>query len=453
MSFTIVDKRNIGRDRTVENRQRFLKRIRQTIKDQLPDIIAKRSLKDIGSSGADIKVNRKTIGEPTIHGAPGGTVDRVAPGNDTYVVGDMVPKPYGSRGRNGREAGEGESEDDFIVEISRDEFLKYFFEDLELPHMIANELAKSRETKRENAGFTSDGPPARLNVLRSYKQSLARKLPLRSSLLKEIEKTEQELAVYENPAAGRNNFGIDEAQRLQITCAILELQIKLDDLKHRLEYIPLFEEMDLRYRAVVSKDVPSTHATMIMIMDNSGSMQEREKTIARKFFWLLYSFLIRQYDEIELRFVSHTDEAEEMNEEEFFTTTISGGTLVSTALDLTAQIINEDLIPGTNVYVAQVSDGDNFSTDNGTCAEILEDDILPKVRYFAYVQVDDYHEHDDPQDVTLSALMDISKGLWKAYTQVMGVNPKLQAKRVHQERDIYPVFRAMFQKKVNKENS
>ncbi len=446
MSFTIVDKRNIGRDRTAENRQRFLKRIRETIKDQMPDLIAKRSLRDMGSDGADIKINRRTITEPTIHTGAGGVVDRVAPGNDRYVEGDLVPKPRNGNGYGGRQAGKGESEDDFVVEISRDEFLKYFFEDLELPNMLANELAKSKETRRENAGYSTDGPPSRLNIFRSYKQSLARKAPLRATINREIAAYEVELAEYLARSAAT---GLEEYTSLGGCPNPLDnaLRGEITRLQEKLASIPMFEDMDLRYRAVVPRDVPSTHATMIMIMDNSGSMGEREKTIARKFFWLLYSFLSREYDEVELKFISHTETAKEMDEYEFFHTRESGGTLVSSALDLASDIIAKDLTPGTNVYVAQVSDGDNAQTDNGTCAEILEDDILPHVRYYAYVQVDDYHDASSrDNDPSVQALMDFAKGLWKTYLKVSSHHHKLQAKRVYQERDIYPVFRDLFSK-------
>jgi uncharacterized sporulation protein YeaH/YhbH (DUF444 family) len=143
-------------------------------------------------------------------------------------------------------------------------------------------------------------------------------------------------------------------------------------------------------------------------------------------------------------FISHTETAVEMDEDEFFNTRISGGTIVSSALDLAAEIIDERLVGKTNIYVAQVSDGDNTDTDNGTCAEILEDDILPHVRYFAYVQVDNYHESINP---TLTSLMH-ERGLWKSYKHVASNNEKLQVKRVYHEKDIYPVFRELFSKKT-----
>ena len=435
MSITIVDKRTGNRDRTTENRQRFLRRIKGAIKEQLPKIIGDRSLKDIDKTGGKIRINRKTITEPFMHHGQGGNIDRVLPGNDEYVEGDRLPKPQSGGGSGGGHGGE-DGETDFFIDLSREEFLKFFFEDLELPDLVAAELAKIKEYKRVNAGFQPDGSPNRLNIERSHRNSLGRRITMRGVIDKKIEKVETEL---------KNTPDADVIK--------IELLLKqIAKLHKKREAIPLFEEMDLRYRLTVKKEIPITHATMIMIMDNSGSMTQREKTIARKFFWLLYSFLSRNYDQIDMVFISHTTSAVEMDEDEFFNTRITGGTIVSTALELTANLV-KGVEPSeylgtldrsrTNIYVAQVSDGDNEDTDNGTCSEILEDDILPYVRYFAYVQVDNYH---DSSNATLATMMS-ERGLWKSYKTVAEKNSRLQVRRVMQESDIYPVFRDLLAKK------
>lgn len=436
MSF-IIDKREVNRDRSAENRQRFLKRINSTIKDQIPDIINNRSLKDMDSAGGDIKINRKTIREPEFRYDEGGNIDRVLPGNDKYVVGDEIFRPRVDSGAGaGRKAGKGVGEDDFIIEISRDEFLKYLFDGLELPDLVATELKKIKRDKRENAGFSVDGSPNRLSITRSYRQSLARRIPIRGNYKREIEELEAQL----KDLVDDDSTPMSEQKRE--LCLALNDRIKL--LREKIERIPLFDDMDLRYRAVTHKDDPIAHATMVMIMDNSGSMGMKEKTIARKFFWLLYSFLKREYDTIELVFISHTEVAEELDEEEFFNTSVSGGTVVSSALELTSDIIRERLKGKTNVYIAQVSDGDNDDSDNGTCTELLEDDILPEVRYFAYIQVDSYHIDND------TSYSDYGRGLWKSYTNVAANHKNLQLRRVVEERDIYGVFHELFSAKTAK---
>lgn len=442
MTFNIIDKRTVNRDRTSENRQRFLKRIRATVKEQLPKIIGSRSLKSLDKKGGVVRVSRKTITEPFIRHGQGGNIDRVLPGNEEFIEGDLIPKPSGGDSQRGTR--DEDSEDDFVIELSREEFLNFFFEDLELPDMVATELAKIKEYKRENAGFQPDGSPNRLSVERSFRQALGRKIITRKSLDEKIK--ELEVAVEElNEKLLTGTFSsMSSNERHAMAC---KLNSALEKLRARRENIPIFEEMDLRYRLSVKKEVPVTHATMVMIMDNSGSMGEKEKTIARKFFWLLYSFLSRQYEQVDMVFISHTETAVEMNEEEFFNTHISGGTIVSSALDLVTDIIEERLKGKTNIYVAQVSDGDNTETDNGTCSEILEDDILPYVRYYAYVQVDNYHDAV-AANPTLSSLLN-ERGLWKSYKHVSEHEPKLQIKRVFEEKDIYPVFRELFEKKGN----
>jgi len=111
---------------------------------------------------------------------------------------------------------------------------------------------------------------------------------------------------------------------------------EIETLEERIKNVPYIDDIDLRFRNVKKETVPNTSATMICIMDNSGSMGEREKTLSRKFFFLLYLFLNKKYKKIDLIFVHHTTEAREVTEEEFFNMRESGGTVVSSALDLTA---------------------------------------------------------------------------------------------------------------------
>ena len=447
MSLIVNDKRKVTRDRTAENRQRFLRRIKDTIKEQLPDLISGRGLGDMDQTGAKIRVKRKTIREPFFHHGEGGNLDRVLPGNKDYVPGDLLDKPPRGGGGSGRQAGDGDdSTDDFIVDLTREEFLANYFEDLELPELLETEFSKLKEIVRENAGFQTDGSPTKLSLVRSFKNSYGRRLAIFSGIDEELEELEKELVQFMRQ---NENTGL-------LTDIIDEINKKILELKERRECVPMFEEVDLRFKTSTTKTISKSHATMIMIMDNSGSMGEKEKTIARKFFWLLYKFLKTNYDEIDLRFVSHTTSAHEMGEEEFFNTQETGGTLVSSALDEVVEMLNgngkdytgaqrKKLVGMTNIYIAQVSDGDNMDYDNGTCTEILEDDILPFSRYFAYIQVDEYHDALSANP-TLTSLLNNEKGLWKSYNNVSLKNKKLQARRVFDARDIYPVFSNLFSK-------
>lgn len=455
MGINIIDKRNVKRDSSTENRNRFLKRIKQTIKEQIPRIINKRSLRDTDSKGGNIRVNGKSISEPEIYHGYGGNTDRVHPGNKEYIEGDLISKPKkGGRGEQKKASkDQQDGEDDFIVELTRDEFLNYLFDDLELPDMVKTQLTKLKEIVRENAGFQVDGSPNRLSVIRSYKNALARAITTDAAIEKKIKNLTEiknkiekndlidliDSIVLNNQTINLGEFDFNNDTELNKLCVNIDLEIsKL--IKYKTNQ-PLFEEMDLRYRSVKTHEIPLAHATMIMIMDNSGSMGEKEKTIARKFFWLLFMFLNKVYDQVDMVFISHTESAEILDEAEFFNTRKNGGTVVSSALDLASNVINK-LEGKTNVYVAQVSDGDNWETDNGTCSEILEDDILPRVRYYAYIQVDDYHSEE-----SIGSLLKFSdRGLWTTYKSVSSKYPKLQIRRVSNESNIYPVFRELFSK-------
>lgn len=440
MSFNIVDKRKVTRDRSVENRQRFLRRIKSTIKEQLPDLINGRSLKDMDAKGGNIIVKRKSIKEPFITHDHGGNIDYVLTGNKEHVAGDYIAKPPRNKSSGGgpKATNSGQSTDDFIVELTREEFLKEFFDDLALPDLAKTELSKVYEERRENAGYQPSGSPTKLALIRSVKNSYARKHALAASMNGSIEEINEQIKLETDP---------NKIDYLKELIAELELR-KLT--------IPMFDDMDMRYRQTVIHRDPSIHATMILLMDISGSMGQKEKTIARKFFWLLYRFLLANYEKVDLRFVAHTIVANELDEDTFFSTRETGGTIVSSGLDEVVNIIKgqgkdwqgearQSMIGKTNIYVAQVSDGDNYDGDNGTCTEILEDDILPNVQYYSYVQVDSYRS----SDASISSLL-TENGLWRSYQSVGLRNKKLQARRVVEESDIFPVFHELFAKKETK---
>lgn len=453
----IIDRRKNSHGKSTENRQRFLKRVKGVIKEQLPKIIANRKIKDMGTSGGKVKVSRnRGITEPIFRHGDGGKRDYVIPGNKDFVPGDTIPKPRSgsgsSRGRQG--SNEGQWEDDFIIELSQQELLDYLFEDLELPNLVQKQLTSMTETKSKHAGYNKDGSPNKLSVIRSFKQSLSRRIPAKSRIEKKITELEQMIIDFNNETLRlieTTEFNTPQAKEAFIEDRdIILLQYdwinQANKLKNKLTNIPFFDPIDLRYKQTVQYEIPTTHATMIMIMDNSGSMGQKEKTIARKFFFLLYAFLSKQYKNIDLRFISHTTDAKEMDEEEFFNTHESGGTVVSTALELTADIIEKDLMNKTNIYICQVSDGDNFSDDNGLCEYILKNDIMPFIQYYAYVQVDNYHE-DENRQMTISNYLGFDKGLWESYQHVANEFENFQMKRVFEESDIYAVFKQLFEKK------
>ena len=420
---SIIDRR-AGKGKSAENRRKFLERVRDSVRESMPSILSKGSLKDVAKNGGEVEVKRKTVAEPSFRFGKGGDNDHVLPGNKEFVVGDRLKKPQGGSGQGqGKQAGQGESEDPFVVQITREEFLNFLFEDLELPDLARKQLAEVEQTRRRSAGFSTTGTPARLSIQRSMRMATLRRVALRGA------SQEQEQAL-RDAAEGEED---QEVRR--------RLEQELDELLSR-SGSPFIDEMDLRFRSVVSEPQPIASATMVCIMDNSGSMGEREKTLARKFFYLLYLFLNRKYEKITLVFLHHTEVAKEVGEEEFFNTRESGGTKVSSALELFSSMVPGRIDPSkTNIYVCQCSDGDNFSVDNPRCVQLLGE-LLPKIQYWAYIQI-------EPEGAAVGDGEGLPGTLWSAYQEAASSDPRLACKRVSSDAHIYPVFRKIFEKRAS----
>ncbi len=274
-----------------------------------------------------------------------------------------------------------------------------------------------------HAGFTNTGVPAKINVVRSLKNAHARRIALSGKsrrLLKEtlrlIDLEEQQETALKNPKR------------------IAELILEKERLQAKIGRLPFIDDFDLRYNLSAKEAMPSSAAVMFCLMDVSGSMTQATKDIAKKFYLLLYMFLRRNYEKIEVVFIRHHTNAKEVDEEEFFYSRETGGTIVSSALRLMQQIIAERYPANAwNIYAAQASDGDNWNDDSPTCQRILEKELIAKVQYFSYIEI-------TPRD---------HQALWHAYAQVKAANPNSFAmEQIVDQSDIYPVFRHLFQRKV-----
>jgi len=420
MSVSIIDRRKNPKGKSSDNRQRFLKRIEGQIKKALPDIVKGTNVKDLTSSSDKIKVPVKGISEPQFtYDKDSGNKKYVHPGNKEYVVGDKIEKPKGGGGKgNGRQGSNDPSvtEDEFSVTISREEFLDYFFSDLELPDMVKKHLNSVVDWKRKRAGFSSYGNPSRLNVVKSYKNSMARRMATDIFFNKKIKEIEDKLL---NPKL------TDEEK--------LFLEKELDRLKKMKLSISFIEEVDLQYNNFENYPVPTTCAVMFCIMDISGSMGEKEKDISKRFFMLLYMFLTKQYQKIEIVFIRHHTEAKEVTEEEFFNSRESGGTMVYPSLQLMDKIIKERYAQNWNIYAAQASDGDVWNkTDADNCYNILDSELLNKIQYMVYIEV------CRPQD----------GDLWKNYNLLSKSKNNFEVGKINEVSGIWKVFQDFFKKKT-----
>jgi len=417
----LIDRRLQGKNKSAINRERFLRRYKSQIKDAVGRAIKGRSITDI-ESGEKVSIPVKDVGEPSFGHAHGGVWETINPGNQEYQKGDKIARPKGGGGAGRGKAGNSDqmTEDDFIFELSREEFMNYFFEDLELPHMVKTQLTASTEFKNQRAGYNISGTPSNIHILRSLRGALGRRIAVGGSSRKRLVEAEQELA-----------------DMLLVTPEhdprVIELKKLIHHLHTRLLAIPFIDPFDLRYANRIKVPKPMTQAVMFCIMDVSGSMDESRKDTAKRFFILLYLFLQRVYDKIDVIFIRHHTAAAEVDENEFFNSRESGGTVVSSALHLLNTILDERYGAGQwNSYVAQASDGDNWDNDSLLCKQLLINTIMPKVQYYTYVEITD----GPPQN------------LWEQYAAVVASHPHFAMQKIVTPADIYPVFRELFKKQV-----
>ena len=417
----LVDRRLSGKNRSAVNRQRFLRRFKGQIRKAVADAVSGRKIGDL-ERGEKISIPSKDLSEPVFHHGPGGRRNIIHPGNQEFVSGDKVDRPQGSGGGGGggNASQDGEGMDDFVFELSKEEFMDFFFQDLALPDLVKKQLAAVPEVKRARAGFVSQGNPSNLHVVRSMKQAIGRRLAMAAGPREALKEAEEALEALIAEGKGAS----PEAE---------ELREEIAGLKARIAAVPYIDTWDLRYANRVDQPTPSSQAVMFCLMDVSGSMDEDRKNIAKRFFMLLYLFLTKSYERIDVVFIRHHTVAMEVDEEDFFHSRESGGTVVSSALDLMRQIVLERYpSQAWNIYAAQASDGDNWEDDSPRCREILSQSLLPLVQYFAYVEI----EAEEPQS------------LWHEYERVAAASPRFAMQRILTLADIYPVFRELFRKKV-----
>ena len=420
MALQIIDRRQQGKQKSAVNRQRFLKRFRKHIKEAVTDAVSKRSITDM-DRGEEISIPKKDISEPIFHHGRGGSQRRVLPGNKEFIRGDRIDRPKGGSGGGGggKASNQGEGMDEFVFELNQQEFLDFVFEDLELPNLVRKQLKDSDAYKLIKGGYTSDGIPARLNVVQSLRGAKARRIALGGAIRREIRALEEELESLEDEADA-------DERRSEITN-------KLDRARRRLNQIPFLDDFDLRYNNMIREPTPTTSAVMFCLMDVSGSMTQDIKDLAKRFFVLLHMFLKRHYSKIDVVFIRHHTKADEVDEQEFFYSRETGGTVVSSALELMKTIIEERYPTDSwNIYAAQASDGENWADDSPRCRDLLVKSLLPLVQYYAYVEINARQQQE----------------LWNTYSEITDLFPtQFAMKTVNSAADIFPVFHELFERK------
>ncbi|KAB2924035.1 MAG: YeaH/YhbH family protein [Dechloromonas sp.] len=422
MTVRIVDRRQDSRNKSSINRSRFIRRFKGQIRKAVADAIARRGIRDL-ESGEKIGIPGQDISEPQFRHGKGGVRESVHPGNDRYQTGDQMDRPpAGGQGQgSGQASPDGEGLDDFVFTLTRDEFLDIFFDELALPNLVKRQLARIDEYKRVRAGYTQSGVPTNINLVRTMRGAAGRRVAVGGPYATRLRALQSELE------AALDDMPVDAAE-------VERLQREIAALKARHEAIPFIDPFDLRYSNRIRIPEPSTQAVMFCLMDVSGSMDENRKQMAKRFFMLLYLFLNRNYEHIEVVFIRHHTVAEEVDEDDFFHSRETGGTIVSSALKLMVQVISARYASSIwNIYCAQASDGDNWNDDSPQCRELLADSILPLVQYYAYIEITD----GEPQN------------LWHEYERLAASHAGVFAmQHIAEVSDIYPVFRELFRKRL-----
>jgi uncharacterized sporulation protein YeaH/YhbH (DUF444 family) len=423
MPYTIIDRRLNPSGKNLNNRQRFIKRVKEHLKTSVKEGLTGRSITT--EDDQSVSVPSDSIKEPWFHyDSSTGNREFVLPGNKEYMQGDLIERPQQNQGKAGNASDDGEGEDDFSFSISKDEFNDILFEDLELPELKKKSVAQTIAFMKVRAGFSSAGTPSSLDIRRSMKRSIGRRYSLKAPKNKKIQLLLDEIA---------------ELDLLpMLTAEQQERRVKLEEdivlLKKRIDAVPFLDPVDLQYRNFEKKPMPKHKAVMFCVMDVSASMGAHEKELAKRFYLLLYLFLQYKYDLVDIVFIRHHTEAHECTEEEFFYSKETGGTVVSSGLMEMLRVQRERYAPDDwNIYVAQTSDGDNFSTDNGHVTELLHEKIIPLCQQYAYIEV---RNTSNPRE----------SDMWEMMHAISKMHKELKICQVNDIPDVYRIFRMIFSK-------
>jgi uncharacterized sporulation protein YeaH/YhbH (DUF444 family) len=429
-----IDRRLNPKGKSLGNRQRFLRRARAQIREAVQKSLKDAAVADI-QKDRKIRISTKGTKEPRFRLDPrsGGEHDFVLPGNKEFMPGDEIKKPKsGDGGGSGKQAADyAEGEDDFEFTMTQEEILDIFFEDLELPNLVRTTLKETPSKTWKRAGITTAGSPTQINLIRTMRNSFGRRLALHRPRLSDVETLHAKLEAAE----------LVQPQTDETRALIASLKADIAKAEAKRKWVAFVDPIDVRFNAFTEQPVPTSQAVMFCLMDVSGSMGEREKDLAKRFYMLLHLFLKRRYDKVDIVFIRHTHDAQEVDEQEFFYSRQSGGTIVSTALEKMLEIQKERYATADwNIYAAQASDGYTQSGDARRCVEMLNNDIMPLCQYYAYIEI------LDEREMEVFASEDSGAELWRAYRTVAETWSNFATKRISKPADIFPVFRELFRK-------
>lgn len=300
-------------------------KVREAVREKLPEVIAGGDILGSGERRVQIPVRFLEHFRFRLR-AP---EKQTGVGQGDVQPGDQLARPGGRGGQGKGASGEGEGGYQFVLELKVDDIVDWLWEELKLPN-LQQKTGETQDDDYVREGWNRRGARSRLDRRRSIKEAIKRR-------------------------------AVDPQG-------------------------PAFIDDDLRFKQLVKRRQPATQAVVFFAMDVSSSMRERDRQLAKTFFFWVVQGLRRQYRRLEPVFVAHTIKAWEFGEDEFFQVSGSGGTVASTGFGKVREIIDERYDPGQfNIYLFYASDGENFRDDHEAAAAELER-IAQIARYVGYVE-------------------------------------------------------------------
>lgn len=315
-------------DRSAQDRSRHKKKIEKAIKEGIYNIVSEESI--IGQDGKKkIKIPVRGIKEyQFVYGDNGSGKGNKQVGSAKGVKKGQVIKKNKQEKKPGDKAGNEKGEELYEIEMDIEEMSGYLFDDLNLPDFEKKKLKQMVSEKTKRSGYRKQGINSRL----SKKKTMLQRLKRRKAAIK------------------NDTFNPESGDRFP------------------------FHQSDMRYKHIKNVQKEADSAVVFFVMDVSGSMSKSKKYIARSFFFLLYHFLRHKYNKIEIKFISHTTEANVTDEDKFFNRVSSGGTHMSSGVQKVLELCKETYHPDSwNIFTFHCSDGDNWSEDNSKYSESIKE--------------------------------------------------------------------------------
>ena len=384
---SIFKKHSTNADRSATDRRRHKEKIEKAIKEGIHDIVAEESI--IGQDGKKkIKIPVRGIKEfQFVYGRGQGSKGvGAAPGSD-IKKGQVIKKGQkGQKGQGGKpdKPGNEPGEEFYEVEVTLDELAKYLFDDLNLPDLEKKENTTVVAEKIKRKGYRSKGIRTRLSKKETLKNKIRR----------------------QKRAQKNGTFDTESGERFP------------------------FHEDDLKYKHIEVTKKPITNAVIYFIMDTSGSMTKDKKFLARSFMFLLYQFIRYKYTSVETVFISHSTEAQEVSEDDFFKKGSSGGTYISSGLKMALDITEERYNPNSwNIYTFHCSDGENWPEDNQKAVDLMTQ-LANMSQLSGYIQIKAHN-------------------LWgaemaKVFEVVENKNSSFKVLKILEKSDVWPEFAKLF---------